>query len=99
MNTQGAKCSLGRSDAPYLVRHTNVPQLDLTIAAPTDQFSHTATLHMDVRDPLLMAAVAAYHRFRGLLALIKDLDLAVAESGDKNVASNLIGSQSSDTRI
>ena len=80
-----------RPQTPHLPTHPDVPQLHLPVPARADQLPHPAPLHVQARDPLLVAAVAANHGVDGLLALVVDLDLAVAEAGNEDVAGDLVG--------
>ena len=43
----------------------NIPQLDLSVPTPTDQFSEAATLHMHICDPLFVVAPAFDHCLLG----------------------------------
>ena len=80
-----------RPDCPQRRIHANIPQLDLSVAAPANQFPQPPSLHMHVGDPLLVLAPGLDHGGAGLEALVEDADDAVAEAGDKDVARDLVG--------
>ena len=91
MHTQGPECVPRPRNRPQLVLHPDIPQFDLPIAAGTNQFPHAPTLHVYVGNPLLMTTVAFDHRVDGFLALIIDLDFAIAEASDEDVSGDLVG--------
>ena len=72
MNAECSQSPSGRLNRADLFRHANIPELDLAITASTNQFTHTTALHVYISDPLLVAAVALYHRGLRFLSLIKD---------------------------
>ena len=81
---------------PHGLLLPNIPQPDLPIPAPTDQFSEAAALHMQTRDPLPVAAPVPHHRHGGLLARVEDADGAVAVAGAEDVAGHLVGGEGGD---
>ena len=99
VNAEGTQRVLGCLDGANLVLHPDIPQLDLPIATGADELAHTSALHVHIRDPLLVAAVTLDHGVDGLLALVIDLDLAVAEASDEDVARDLIGGEGCDAGV
>ena len=76
---------------------SNVPDSNLSVAAAADQLPNTASLHVDICDPLLMISPRLDHCYRGFQTLVKDAHSSVPEACDKNVACNLIGRERRDT--
>ena len=78
--------------------HTDVPQLDLAIAAGREQFTLPTTLHVDRADPVLVIGVLPllHHRRLRLLADVENPDSTVTKAGDKNIASHLIRGERGD---
>ncbi len=76
----------------------DIPQLDLSIPAPANQFPQATSLHMNVRDPLFMLAPDLDHCQGRLHALIEDADGAITVAADEDVAGDLIGGEGGDAR-
>ena len=79
-----------RPQLPNRLILPNIPQSHLSVPAPRDQLSKPAALHVDARDPLLVAAPVLHHRHGRLLARVEDADGAVAVAGAEDVAGYLV---------
>ena len=98
MYAQCPQCALGGLHAINRLIHSEIPESDFAITAGRDQLSHAASLHVDVRDPLLMVAPCLYHRSGGFQSLVVDSNSAVAEPSNKYVPGYLIGRQRCNAR-
>ena len=78
-------------DLPDRFVHAEVPEADLAVAGAGNEFAHAASLHVHVRDPLFVFAPELDHRHGGFEALVEDPDAAVAEAGDEDLSSDLVG--------
>ncbi len=76
------------ANGPDFVFPSEIPELDLAVAAAGDKFSEAAALHVHVCDPLVVFAPDADHFCRGLEALVEDADGTVAVAGDEGGAFN-----------
>lgn len=93
MNTQGAQRVLGRLNIVDRLIHSQIPQPDFSVAATRQKLSHPTSLHMDVRNPLLMFSPHLDHGCSRLQALVEYADGTVTETSNEYVACHLIGSQ------
>jgi len=91
MNTERSKSVLRGFNRSDLFFHTDVPKLDLSIAAATDEFPHASSLHVHVGNPLFMTAPSLLHSSGRSLALIEDPECSIAVAGYKDIARNLVG--------
>lgn len=98
MYTQCSKCVLGCVNGGQGLRHSKIPQPDFPISAARDKFSKTTSLHVDIRDPLLMVTPDLDHGRSWLEPLIENTNGSIAESSDKNVTGNLIRGQRRNAR-
>ncbi len=93
MHTQRPHRIARRRNLPHRLILSQIPQLHLAVPASRQQLSEAATLHVDTRDPLLVAAPVLHHRQRWLLARVEDADRAVAVAGAEDVAGYLVGGE------
>src|SRR5690348_11786821 len=98
MNTQCSQCILCGIDCVNRHIHSQIPQSNLAIPTARYQLSHSASLHVYVRNPLLMFSPHFNHSNGGLQALIEYSNRAVSESSNENIARNLVRSQRRDAR-
>jgi hypothetical protein len=78
--------------------HSDVPQFDFSASTATDELSLSATLQVDISDPLLVFLPDLYHSSRRLLALVVHTNGTVSKARNKYVSFNLIRSQGGDAR-
>ena len=90
MDTQSPQCVLGGLDGVDRLVHSKVPKPHFAIAAPRDKFSYSASLHVHVRNPLLMLPPHLDHGSCWFQALIKDTHCTISETGNEYVPCNLI---------
>lgn len=90
MHAQSSKRVFGCINGGQRIVHPQIPKSNLTIATARDELAETATLHMDIGDPLLVLTPDFHHRRGGLESLVENTDGSVAESSHKDVTSNLI---------
>lgn len=93
MDTQCPKSILGGIDGGQWVVHPEIPQPDLTVAAARNKLPETTTLHVDIRDPLLMLAPDLDHGGGRFQPLIEYTHGAISEASNEYVACNLVRSQ------
>lgn len=93
MDAQSPKGVLCCVDGGQGVVHTKIPESDLTVTATRDKFTQTATLHMNIGDPLLVFTPNFNHRSARLETLIEDTDRAITETSNEYVTSNLVRGQ------
>lgn len=99
MHAKCAQSVLRRNDRTDFFSHADVPELDFTVATSANELPHSTSLHVDVGNPLLVAAVSLNHCGGRLLALVEHLDLTIAHTGDKNIPSDLVRREGGDARI
>ena len=98
MNTEGAQGVLGGFNRSDFFFHANVPKLDLSISATTDEFPHASSLHVHIGDPLLVTTPSLLHSRGRSLTLIEDSECSVTVAGYKDVSCNLVGGQRGNAR-
>ncbi len=96
MDAQCSQCILCGIDCLNRRIHPQIPQPDFAIAAARYQLSHSTSLHVYFRNPLLMFSPHFNHGNGGLQALIEYTNCAVSKSGNEDIARNLIGRQRRD---
>lgn len=74
----------------------DVPQLDLSVSAPTDEFSQSAPLQMHVGDPLFVVAPDFDHGHGGAKTLVEDANCAVAVAAYEDIAGDLVRGEGGD---
>lgn len=90
MHTQRPQSICRRSDLPDWIVLPDIPELHLSIPTSRNQFSKATTLHVYVRDPLLMLAPHFDHSRLGRFPRVEDADSAVAVSGAEDMTGDLI---------
>lgn len=96
MNTQSTEGVLSCISSRNWIVHSKIPQPDLSVPATRNQLSQAASLHVDVRNPLLMLTPDLNHGCCWLETLVKDTDSTVAKPSHENIARDLIRCQGSD---
>ena len=97
MNTQRSHSVSGGHNLSDWIIFPNVPELYLPISTPRNKLSKAPTLHVHIRDPLLVLAPAFDHSQLGLFASIENADGAVAVTGTEDIAGYLVRGQGCDT--
>lgn len=90
MNTQSTKRVLSGIGCRNRIVQSKIPESDLSISAARNQFPQTTSLHVDVCNPLLVFSPYLDHGRSRLQTLVKNTDGTVTETGDENVAGNLV---------
>jgi len=98
VNAQSSQVVRGCLDRLHALIHAYIPKFDLTTATPTYEFALTATLQMDVGDPLSVLFPHFHHGSSRFLPLVIDSDSAITKTSNKNITFYLIRRQGSDAR-
>lgn len=93
MHAQGPKRIFGGVNGGQRFVPPEIPESNLTVAAPGDELPDTTPLDMDICDPLLVLTPNFDHRGGGLQPLIENTDSTVAKASNEDVAGDLIRSQ------
>jgi len=96
MHTECSQRILRRPDRMERLILPYIPQLDLSITAPTDEFSQPAPLQMHIGDPLFVVAPDFDHGHGGAKTLVEDADRAVAIAADEDIAGDLVRGEGGD---
>jgi hypothetical protein len=89
--------SLGVSDELLHRRvHADIPKLYFAASTTTNEFSHTAALHVHLDDPGFVFLPYFDHAVAWGDTAVVDADGAVAETCDEDVARNLLGGETGD---
>lgn len=68
----------------------DIPKFDLPVATPTNQFSQTSSLHVNVGNPLLMFSPYFDHCHGRFQPLVKDTDRTIPIATNENIAGDLV---------
>lgn len=90
VNAKRLQVVLSRLNGLDTLIHTDVPKLDLAVAAARHEFTLTTTLQVHIRNPLFMLLPYLDHGCRRFLALIVHTNRAIAEACNENIAFDLI---------
>lgn len=96
MNAKCSKSIASCRDGPNLLFHSNVPKLDLSISAPTDQLPHASALHVYINDPLLVTTPGLLQGGSWFLALVENANTTITIASNKYITRYLVGSQRCD---